>query len=71
MQKFFCDLCDAEIPAHNVRRDREYMLTKPEADGRPGGRTIIVLMKLKQGEVCEACAKRVINEGRESLSSGR
>jgi len=62
MQKFFCDLCETEIPAHNVRRDREYMLTKE------GGHTVIVLMKLKQGDVCEACAKKVIAEGRESVS---
>jgi len=45
MQKFFCDLCDAEIAAHNVRRDREYVLTKSGPDGRPGGHTVIVTAK--------------------------
>jgi hypothetical protein len=66
MQKFFCDLCDAEIEAHNIRKEREYTLTKnSDAEGRPIGRTIIVQVKIKQGEVCEPCAKKIVMEGHE------
>jgi hypothetical protein len=66
MQKFFCDLCDAEIEGHNVRKEREYTLTKSSnAEGRPIGRTIIVQVKIKQGEVCEPCAKKIVMEGHE------
>ena len=66
MQKFFCDICDTEIEAHNMRQEREYPLTKSsDAEGRPIGRTVIVQIKIKQGEVCETCAKKAVMEGQE------
>jgi len=66
MQKFFCDICDTEIEAHNMRKEREYTLTKSsDVEGRPIGRTVIVQIKIKQGEVCETCAKKAVMEGQE------
>ena len=46
------------------------MWTKAVSEGQSLGRTVIVLMKIKQGEVCETRAKKVIAEGRESLAGG-
>jgi hypothetical protein len=41
-------------------------LTKSsDAEGRPIGRTIIVQVKIKQGEVCEPCARKIVMEGHE------
>jgi hypothetical protein len=41
-------------------------LTKSsDVEGRPIGRTVIVQIKIKQGEVCETCAKKAVMEGQE------
>lgn len=65
MQKFFCDLCDAEIPAYAVKKEREYTVNRKALLDEKLGRTVIVQVKIKQGEVCEACAKKVVMEGQE------
>ena len=59
VQKFFCDLCDVELPAWAAGKTRTYALAKE------GKHLVIVEVRPKQGEVCETCLKKVIAEGQE------
>jgi|AmaraimetFIIA100_FD_contig_101_923449_length_1096_multi_3_in_0_out_0_3 hypothetical protein len=58
-QKFFCDMCDVELPAWSASKTRTFGLAIE------GKHLVIVEVRTKQGEVCEACMKKVIAEGQE------
>ena len=58
MKKYFCDLCGQE--QNRLFLDREYYISKES------GPTLTVTIRVKQGDLCEDCARKVAYEGKGS-----
>jgi hypothetical protein len=60
MVRFFCDLCGEEMRARFMKG--EYYSTK---DNKPGT-MLIVGMHVRQGDLCEPCARKIAGEGKKT-----